>query len=119
LCCRRVCDTLTRNDPRCSIPPRRFGTAVRYYRDPDTGQPHIYGHGSTEEEVEYVLCGSGEDFAGARDSRMKLGQTAAGRYLQVIYVPDEDPTSVFVITACELRGKAKKAYRRRQRRKPK
>jgi hypothetical protein len=49
---------------------------------------------------------------------MKLGQTAAGRYLQVIYVPDEDPKSVFVITAYELRGKAKKAYRRRQRRKP-
>jgi hypothetical protein len=53
-----------------------------------------------------------------RDSRNKLGQTAAGRYLQVIYVPDEDPESVFVITAYELRGKAKTAYRRRQRRNP-
>lgn len=49
---------------------------------------------------------------------MKLGQTAAGLYLQVIYVPDADPASVFVITAYELRGKAKKAFRRRQRRKP-
>jgi hypothetical protein len=49
---------------------------------------------------------------------MKLGQTATGRYLQVIYVPDEDPESVFVITAHELQGKAKTAYRRRQRRKP-
>ena len=48
---------------------------------------------------------------------MKLGQTCAGRYLQVIYVPDEDPDSVFVITSYELRGKAKTAYRRRQRRK--
>jgi hypothetical protein len=36
----------------------------------------------------------------------------------IIYVPDEDPESVFVITAYELRGKAKTAYRRRQRRKP-
>jgi hypothetical protein len=53
-----------------------------------------------------------------RNSRIKLGQTAAGRYLQVIYVPDEDPESLFVITAYELRGKAKTAYRRRQRRKP-
>jgi hypothetical protein len=35
-----------------------------------------------------------------------------------IYVPDEDPESVFVITAYELRGKAKTAYRRRQRSKP-
>jgi hypothetical protein len=52
------------------------------------------------------------------NSRMKLGQTATGRYLQVIYVPDEDPESVFVITAHELQGKAKTAYRRRQRRKP-
>jgi len=49
---------------------------------------------------------------------MKLGQTVAGRYLQVIYVPDEDPENVFVITAYELRGKARTAYRRRQRRKP-
>lgn len=48
---------------------------------------------------------------------MKLGQTDAGRYLQVIYVPDRDPSNVFVVTAYELRGKARKAYRRRQRRK--
>jgi hypothetical protein len=91
---------------------------VRYYLDPETGQPHIYAHSVTEAEVEYVLRGPGEDLAAARDSRMKLGQTAAGRYLLVIYVPDEDPRSVFVLTAYDLRGKAKKAYRRRQRRKP-
>jgi hypothetical protein len=91
---------------------------VRYYHDPDTGQPHIYGHGVTEQEVEEVLRGPGEDLPAAKGARMKLGQTAVGRYLQVIYVPDEDPESVFVITTYELRGKAKKAYRRRQRRKP-
>jgi hypothetical protein len=39
--------------------------------------------------------------------------------LQVFYVPDEDPESVFVMTAYELRGKAKKAFRRRLRTKPK
>ena len=61
---------------------------IRFYEDPDTGQPHIYGHGVTEEEVRQVLQGSGEDLPAARDSRMKLGQTASGRYLQVIYVPD-------------------------------
>jgi hypothetical protein len=49
---------------------------------------------------------------------MRLGQTAAGRYLQVIYVPDPEPGAVFVLTAYELRGKAKNAFRRRQRRKP-
>jgi hypothetical protein len=91
---------------------------LRFYEDPDTGQPHIYGRGVREDEVRQVLRSPGEDLPGTRNSRMKLGQTAAGRYLQVIYVPDEDPESVFVITAYELRGKARTAYRRRQRRKP-
>ena len=90
---------------------------IRFYNDPDTGQPHIFGHGVTEQEVGEVLRAPGEDLPGPEGSRMKLGQTLAGRHLQVIYVPDEDPSSVFVITAYELRGKAKKAYRRRQRRK--
>jgi hypothetical protein len=91
---------------------------VRYYLDPDTGDPHIYEHGVTEDEVEQVLRGSGEDLPARQGSRMKLGQTASGRYLQVIYVPDEDGEGIFVITAYELRGKAKTAFRRRQRRKP-
>lgn len=92
---------------------------VRYFLDPDTGQPHIYGHGVTEQEVEEVLRGRGEDLRAARDSRRKIGQTMGGRRLQVFYVPDEDPESVFVFTAYELRGKAKRAFRRRPRRKPK
>ena len=28
---------------------------LRFYEDPDTGQPHIYGHGVTEREVGEVL----------------------------------------------------------------
>lgn len=58
---------------------------IRYHNDPDTGLPHIYGHGVTEAEVEQVLRNPGEDLPGNRDSRMKLAQTDAGRYLQVIY----------------------------------
>ncbi len=85
---------------------------------PTPGLPHIYGHGVTEEEVEQVLRASGGDVQGRRGSRMKLGRTPAGRYLQVIYSPDEEPEGVFVITAYELTGKAKRAYRRRRRRKP-
>jgi hypothetical protein len=92
---------------------------IRYYLDPDSGEPHIYEHGVSELEVEQVLRGKGEDLAARGASRMKLGQTAAGRYLQVIYVPDEDGQGIFVITAYELKAKAKKAFRRRQRRKPK
>jgi len=90
---------------------------IRFYNDPETDLPHIYEHGVTEDEVKEVLLGRGEDLPAKRGSRMKLGQTQAGRYLQVIYVPDEDPDSLFVITAYELQGKAKAAYRRRQRRK--
>jgi hypothetical protein len=48
-----------------------------------------------------------------------LGQTRAGKYLRVIYVPIPEPDSVFVITAYELRGKPLTAYRRRCRRKGK
>ncbi len=90
---------------------------IRFYEDPATGVPHIYGHGVNEEEVSEVLCSPGEDLPAKRNSRMKIGQTRAGRYLQVIYVPDDNPDSVFVITAYELQGKAKTAFRRRQRRK--
>jgi hypothetical protein len=90
---------------------------VRYHYDPDTDLPHIYGHGILEHEVEEVLRGPGEDLPAKRDSRMKVGQTSAGRYLQVIYVPDEDESGIFVVTAYELHGKKKKAFRKRQRRK--
>jgi hypothetical protein len=90
----------------------------RYYIDPDSGDPHIYVHGVSEIEVEQVMRGAGEDLPAKKGARMKLGQTAAGRYLQVVYAPDEGGDSAFVITAFELRGKAKTAFRRRQRRKP-
>ena len=53
-----------------------------YYLDPDTGQPHIYGHGVTESEVEEVLRGRGEDLRATGDSRRKIGQTLVGRYLR-------------------------------------
>jgi len=90
---------------------------VRYYLDPDTGQPHVYNHGVEEPEVEYVLGRPGEDRAGAKGSRVAIGRTEAGRHLRVIYVPDPEPDSVFVITAYEFTGKALAAYRRRRRRK--
>lgn len=46
---------------------------------------------------------------------MAIGQTRAGRYLRVIFVPDPDRHEVFVITAYDLRGKPLAAYRRRRR----
>ena len=90
---------------------------IRFYKDPETGLPHIYNHGVTEDEVEDVLLNPGEDWLGRRKTRNVLGQTQDGRYLQVAYVRDPEPNSVFVITAYELTGKPLTAYRRRQRRK--
>jgi len=90
---------------------------IRYYIDPETGQPPIYNHDVTESEVEGILARPGEDRPGAEGSRVAMGQTSAGRYLRVIYVPDPEPDSVFVITAFELQGKPLIAYRRRRRRK--
>ena len=91
---------------------------LRFHVDPETSEPHIYDHGVTEEEVRQVLVRRGDDFRGRGKSRIRFGQTLAGRYLKVIYVPDEERDSVFVITAYDLKGKAVKAFRRRQRRNP-
>jgi hypothetical protein len=90
---------------------------IRYYLDPEAGQPHIYNHGVDEREVEEVLEGPGEDRPGREGSRIATGQTRAGRYLRVIYVLEPEPDSVFVITAYDLVGKPMVAYRRRRRKK--
>lgn len=90
---------------------------TRFYIDPVTGAPHIYNHEVAEEEVIEVLEKPGEDRAGREGSRIALGQTASGRYLRVVYVPDREPDSVFVITAYELIGKPLAAFRRRRKKK--
>jgi hypothetical protein len=85
--------------------------------DPATGEPHIYRHHVRENEVEEVLARPIEDRLGREESRIAVGQTEAGRYLRVIYVPDPQPDSAFIITAYDLGPKAVKALRRRRRRK--
>jgi hypothetical protein len=85
---------------------------VRFYVDPETGEPHIYRHGVSEDEVTDVIKNPGEDRAGREGARIAIGQTEAGRYLRVIYVPE--PGGAFVITAYDLRGKPLIAYRRRR-----
>jgi hypothetical protein len=90
---------------------------LRFWIDPETGLPHIHDHGVTEEEVLQVLSRPGLDYPAERSARVRLGQTAAGRHLKVVYVPDKGGRSAFVVTAYELRGKALRAYRRAKRRK--
>ena len=64
---------------------------ARYYIDPNTGAPHIHNHAVNEGEVEDVLERPIEDRPGQDGSRVAPGQTRAGRYLRVIYVPDGQP----------------------------
>jgi Domain of unknown function (DUF4258) len=72
---------------------------LRFFLDPVTGEPHIYRHGVSEEEVEEVLGNPGEERSGRGSSRVVIGATEAGRVLRVIYAADPQPGSGFVITA--------------------
>jgi hypothetical protein len=78
--------------------------------------PHIYEHGVTLAEADWVLAHPGEDEACSGGSRQALGQTESGRYIRVVYVPDEVGDGVFVVTAYALAGKQLKAFRRRRKR---
>jgi hypothetical protein len=88
---------------------------LRFFIDPDSGQPHIFNHGVTEAEVGEVLARPGLILKGRKKSRIALGQTGAGRYLKVIYARNKDTRGIFVVTAYDLRGNELKAYRRRRR----
>jgi hypothetical protein len=111
---------------RISLSGKRFQPAIEWLQDAWTHDsilirrqvlPHIYGHDVREDEAIDVLNDAGEDRAGQDGARIAAGQTAAGRYLRVIYVPDGELDRVFVITAYDLVGKPPVAYRRRRRKK--
>lgn len=90
---------------------------LRFYVDPETDEPHIFNHDVDEDEVREALENAGEDRPGSEGSRVAIGKTDGGRYLRVIYVPDPEPDSAFVITAYDLKGKPLAAYRNRRKRK--
>ncbi|MCI0617627.1 DUF4258 domain-containing protein [bacterium] len=90
---------------------------IRFYIDPETGEPHIYEHGVDEDEVHDVLQKPIEDRQAQDGARAAVGQTRDGRYLRVIYKHDLEPDSLFVITAYDLHGKPLKALKRRRRKK--
>ena len=92
-------------------------TNVRFYIDAESGEPHLYRHRVSVEEAEAVLSRPLEDRLGHDGARVAIGQTHAGRYLRVIYIPDPEPGSVFCITAFDLGPKALRALRRRRKRK--
>ena len=90
---------------------------LRFYFDSESGEPHIYKHQVSEREAEDVLRRPIEDRAGRDGARVAIGQTKAGRYLRVVYVPDPEPESLFVITAFDLGPKALRALKRRRKKK--
>ena len=92
---------------------------TRFYIDPDTGRPHVESHGVSAREAVEALMQAGQDYAGYGGARVALGQTAAGRYLKVIYKPEQSRASVFIITAYPVGGHELRAYRRRMRRRGK
>ena len=89
---------------------------LRSFQDSEGGDLHIHRHGVTEWEVEEVLLDPLEDRRSAGESQVAVGQTAAGRYVKVIYVPDKSEPSKFVITAYDLGRKARQALSRRMKR---
>ena len=48
---------------------------IRFYVDPESGEPHIYKHDVDETEVEDVLTNADEDRPGSEGSRIAIGQT--------------------------------------------
>ena len=59
---------------------------IRYFVDPETGSPHIYEHGVTEDDVEDVLRRPIEERPGRDGSRVAVGRTEAGRYLIELFM---------------------------------
>lgn len=57
---------------------------IRFFIDPQTDVPHIYGHKVWEDEVEEILLSPVEDRPGKEGSRIAVGRTASGRFLRVI-----------------------------------
>lgn len=52
---------------------------IRFYLDPETGLPHIFGHGVTEADVEQILRKPNEDGPSSGTSRQAVGQAVGGR----------------------------------------
>jgi len=86
----------------------------RFYKDPDTGMAHCRNHGVTELEAISVVQSPGRLFRNQDESLVAEGQTLSGRYIRVVYREDSQDDSIFVITAYDMGGKAKRAYRRRK-----
>ena len=89
---------------------------LEFYVAPETGEPHIFGHGVEEGEVAEVLIADGLRWGAGDGKVVVVGKTEGGRFLQVVFieggVPDEP---IFIITAYVPKKELIAAYRRRMR----
>lgn len=71
--------------------------------DLDGNVRHIAEHGITIDEVEDVLYAADEVVASHSSGRpITFGETSTGKYIAVVFdVVDEDPLSVYPVTAYE------------------
>jgi hypothetical protein len=76
---------------------------------------HIGKHDVSPREAQYVVENPARGYPArpGDDKRMVRGQTAAGRFLQVIYLIDEDGT-FFVIHARDLTDAEKSRLKRKR-----
>ena len=76
---------------------------------------HIGEHGVSPEEAEEVVVAAADHYPEkVGDEKFRIrGQTAAGRYLQVIYIIDP-PRCIYVIHARDLTFNERRLYRRRR-----
>lgn len=86
------------------------------FRWNEWNENHVSEHGVAPEEAEDVVCRARPPYplASADEKFLVWGRTAEGKFLQVVFVVDEED-SVFIIHARLLTDKEKKRYRRRVR----
>ena len=93
---------------------------LEFYTDPETGEPHIYGHDVREEGGAQVLIGDGLRWRASDGKIVVVGKTDGGRFLQVVLVEGKTSRSaIFVITAYPPKEELIAAYRRRMKKKGK
>jgi uncharacterized DUF497 family protein len=83
------------------------------FRWNDWNEEHIAAHGVRPQEAEQVIRGSKPSYRG--DGKyLAVGRGSGGRWLQAIYVLDDDGT-IYVIHARPLKDIEKRRQRRRER----
>jgi uncharacterized DUF497 family protein len=82
----------------------------------DWNRDKVAGHGVGSEEAEYVVLAARTPYPqrGLEGRWVVWGQTAAGRYLQVVYIYD-DALAAFLIHARPLNETEKRRLRRSRR----